>query len=213
MHMQTPSAGQLLVFREQLLKFVTFTDEQWALFSEHLYLKQLRKKELFVPAGKVCSEIGFMLSGSTRIFFVKDGIEISSYFCFELDLITSYASFLKRQPSLVSIEAMEDSALICFSCEGLHRMMEDPRLVFPLEHMGRLIAEYLICCYEERVMSFLSQSPEERYRYILQSAPGLLQRIPQHHIANYLGVTPVSLSRIRKRIVTGKASGRSALSA
>jgi CRP-like cAMP-binding protein len=202
--MQAPAPEERSLFREQLRKFVDFTDEQWALFAAKLYLRELKKKDCFVSAGKVCTEIGFMLSGSTRFFFVRDGIEISSYFCFELDLITSYASFLKKTPSPVSIEALEDCRLICFSCAGLTELMQDPRLVYPLEHMGRLIAEYLICCYEERVMSFLAQSPEERYRYMLQSSPALLQRIPQHHIANYLGITPVSLSRIRRRMVTGK---------
>jgi CRP-like cAMP-binding protein len=69
-----------------------------------------------------------------------------------------------------------------------------------MERFGRMVAEYLICCYEDRLVSFITQTPEERYRQLLQMQPDLLQRIPQHYVANYLGITPVSLSRIRKRM-------------
>jgi hypothetical protein len=74
-----------------------------------------------------------------------------------------------------------------------------------MERFGRMIAEYLICCYEERVLSFLSQSPEERYLHLLESQPAFLQKVPQHYLANYLGIPPVSLSRIRKRIYNNSA--------
>jgi len=202
--MQTPSPDQLAQFRAALTQFVHFTDDEWALFAEHLAYRVIKKKELFVRGGDVCSEIGFILQGSTRFFFTKDGVEISSYFCFSSDLITSYGSFLKKAPSAISIEALEDTEIIYFSCNALQKMLQDERLIYKLEHMGRLIAEYLIICYEERMISFLTQSAEERYQSLLESAPDLVQRIPQHHIAAYLGVTPVSLSRIRKRIMAPK---------
>ena len=200
--MQTPSPEQLALFRTALIQFVEFTNTEWALFSEHLSYRVIPKKGLFVRSGDVCTEVGFILRGSTRFFFPKDGVELSSYFCFKSDLITSYGSFLKKAPSAISIEALEDTEIIYFSCAALQEMLQDERLVHKLEHMGRLIAEYLVCCYEERMTSFLTQSAEERYQHLLQSAPDLLQRIPQHHIAAYLGVTPVSLSRIRKRIMS-----------
>jgi CRP-like cAMP-binding protein len=200
--MQTPSTEQLNLFRTELLRFVEFSDAEWELFAQHLGYRLMRKKALFVRAGEVCTEIGFILNGSVRFFFTKDGTEISSYFCFKTDLITSYGSFLKKEPSAISIETLEDTEIIYFSCAALQEMLQDERLVFKLEHMGRLIAEYLICCYEERMLSFLTQTPEERYSHLLKGAAGLLQRIPQHHIAAYLGVTPVSLSRIRRRIMS-----------
>jgi hypothetical protein len=81
-------------------------------------------------------------------------------------------------------------------------LLENPLSGPKMERFGRLVAEYLICCYEERVVSFVTQKPEERYRQLLLKQPDLLQRIPQHYVANYLGITPVSLSRIRKRIAS-----------
>ncbi|WP_052272734.1 Crp/Fnr family transcriptional regulator [Flavihumibacter solisilvae] len=198
--MQSPTALQLRQFRAQLTKFVEFSDEQWDLIASLLYLKSIKKKELFVSGDKVCNEVGFILQGSLRFFFVKDGIELSNYFCFQNELMSSYRSFLKRTPSIISIDAMEDSQLICFTYDSLQQLLADERTSFAMEHFGRMIAEYLICCYEERVFSFLTQTPEERYKRLIDEQPHFLNRIPQHYLANYLGVTAVSLSRIRKRI-------------
>ncbi|PSR55285.1 Crp/Fnr family transcriptional regulator [Adhaeribacter arboris] len=199
--MATLNFDMLSLYRQSLENFVSFTDEEWAIFTEHLYLRNIKKREAFVLGGKVCQEVGFIVSGSFRFFFVKEGGgEISNYFCFENELVSSYKSFLKNEPSLTNIEALEDSEVICFSKQALLQLSVNPKIAFKLEHFGRMVAEYLICCYEERVVSFVTQTPEERYRQLLHQQPDLLQRIPQHYVANFLGITPVSLSRIRKRI-------------
>ncbi|MNL63070.1 hypothetical protein D3C87_1871610 [compost metagenome] len=70
-----------------------------------------------------------------------------------------------------------------------------------MERFGRLVAEHYICCYEDRISSFILDTPEERYLKMLKTDPDIMQRVPQHYVANYLGITPVSLSRIRKRTV------------
>jgi CRP-like cAMP-binding protein len=198
----TPAA--LAYFRQQLATFVTFTDPEWALFAQHLYRRDFRKRETLVAAGKVCNEIGFVLSGSFRFFFLKEGTEISNYFCFQGELVSSYQSFLKRVPSFPAIQAMEAATVICFSHAGLQQLLQNPAVGPKMERFGRLVAEYLICWYEERMVSFITLNPEERYRQLLEKQPDLLQRIPQHYVANYLGITPVSLSRIRKRIAAAR---------
>lgn len=194
------SALHLQVFRKHLENFVEFTNDEWIIFAEHLGIRSIKKRKQFISPGKVCNEVGFILRGSFRFFFVKDGIEISNYFSFQNEFISSYRSFLKQEASLISIEAMEDSLLIYFSRASLQELLKDKKVALKMERFGRTIAEYLICCYEERVVSFVTQTPEERYRILLENGNDLLQRIPQHYIANYLGITPVSLSRIRKRI-------------
>jgi CRP-like cAMP-binding protein len=198
--MHRPSSLQLQIFRKHLEPFVTFSNDEWSIFCDHLQLKSIKKKKPFTAQGKVCNEVGFILNGSFRFYFLKDGVEISNYFCFQNEFISSYRSFLKREKSVINIEAMEDSFLICFSHASLQELLNDDRVVLKMERFGRKIAEYLICCYEERVVSFVTQTPEERYRLLLENGNDLLQKIPQHYIANYLGITAVSLSRIRKRI-------------
>jgi CRP-like cAMP-binding protein len=202
--MQTATLPELMQFRSQLHRFVQFTNPEWELFSAYVYRKTVRKKEVFIAGHNVCNEIGFILSGSFRFYLVKDGIEISNYFCFQHELISAYRSFLKRIPGGITIEAMEDSTLLCFSHASMNALLADERTAFKMERFGRMVAEYLICCYEERVVSFVTQTPEQRYLQLLDEQPAFLQLIPQHYLANYLGITPVSLSRIRRRIFSSR---------
>src|SRR4051812_44811660 len=132
MKKKVPSNLQLQQYRAQLKRFVEFTDEQWTVFTEKLYLKTVKKKEFLIAAGKTCSEVGFILAGSFRFFFVKDGVEISNYFCFQNELISSYPSFIKRQPGGVSIDAMEDAELICFNYDSLQELLKDQRIAFTM---------------------------------------------------------------------------------
>ncbi|ANE51565.1 Crp/Fnr family transcriptional regulator [Flavisolibacter tropicus] len=194
----------LTKYRKHVEAYVTFTDEEWELFAGHLYLKEVKKKECWVTSTHTCKEVGYILSGSFRFFFVRDGVEISNYFCFANELISAYGSFLKQQPGPGSIQAMEDATLICFSYNSLQELLNDERIAFKMERFGRKVAEYLICCFEERLTAFITQSPEQRYMDLLERNAELLQRIPQHYVANYLGITPESLSRIRKRLMNAK---------
>lgn len=200
--MEKPTDTQLNIFRDYLSGFVVFNDQEWGIFSEHLFLRKLKKKALFVESGKVCNEVGFILSGSARYFHVKDGEELTTYFSIENDLVSSYKSFLTRRASLLHVEALENMEIIIFTSSSLQLLLADERVNLKMERFGRMVAEAVICCYEDRVFSFVTQTPEERYLQLLQSGSDIIHRIPQHYIANYLGITPVSLSRIRKRIVS-----------
>ncbi len=182
-------------------RFVELTDEEWLLFSQGLRVQTLKKKSHFIKAGSVCKSVGLIVSGSVRYYHIKDGEEITGYFSIENDWMSAYNSFLTQQPSLVNVQALEDTGLVTFSYSYLQQCYASPQLAYKTERFSRLIAEYLISCYEDRVTSFILQSPEERYLKLLQNSKGIMLRIPQHYIANYLGITPVSLSRIRKRLL------------
>jgi CRP-like cAMP-binding protein len=198
----------LAKYRKHVEPFVQFTDEEWELFAEHLYIKEVKKKECWVTSMHTCKEVGYILSGAFRFFFVRDGVEISNYFCFAGELVSAYGSFLKQQPGPGNIQAMEDATLICFSYNSLQQLLQDERTAFKMESFGRKVAEYLICCYEERLTAFITQTPEQRYMELVKRNAELLQRIPQHYVANYLGVTPESLSRIRKRLANAAKKQR-----
>lgn len=204
--MEKLSAIQVETFRNFLTTFVIFTDEEWGIFQQFLYLKKLKKKDYFVEAGKVCNEVGFILKGSFRFYNVKDGDEITGYFCLTNDLVSAYKSFLTQTPATSYIQALEDAEVIVFNKSGLEELLNDNRLNYKIERFGRLVAENLICCYEDRVFSFVTQTPEERYLELLKNGRHIIKEIPQHYIANFLGITPVSLSRIRKRIMEPASS-------
>jgi len=195
----------LTKYRKHLETYVHFTDAEWEVFAEHLYIKEIKKKDCLVTSMHTCKEVGYILQGSFRFFFVRDGMEISNYFCFADELISAYGSFLKQKPGPSNIQAMEDATLICFSYNSLQQLLQDVRTAFKMERFGRKVAEYLICCFEERLTAFITQTPEQRYTELLTRNAELLQRIPQHYVANYLGVTPESLSRIRKRLMNAKS--------
>jgi len=190
----------LPAFQEQMARLVVFNDEEWAVFSRHVYLKKLRKKEHFAIDGEICEDMGFVISGSLRFYYIKDGEEITGYYSPNNRFISSYKSFIRRKPSSLAIQAVEDSLLINLNYQSLQQLLDNPVTGLKMERFCRLIAEELIDCYEDRMQAFITLSPEERYTDLLSDKPCLLKEMPQHYLANYLGITATSLSRIRKRI-------------
>jgi CRP-like cAMP-binding protein len=197
--MDTPTA--LTIFREQIKKYIDFNEMEWEAFKSHLTFSKLKKKQHFIEPGEVCDKIGFVVTGSVRYYYVKDGEEITNYFSFENEFVSSYTSFLTRMPGLSYIQALEEARLIIISYHHMQQMLADPLLAYKMERFGRLVAEHYLICYDERMVSFIIKTPEERYLQLLSTGADILRRMPQHYIAHFLGITPVSLSRIRRRIL------------
>jgi CRP-like cAMP-binding protein len=200
--MNSPTA--LIIFRKSIEKFVVFNEAEWIVFTQHLTFSTLKKKQYFATPEKVCDKFAFIVTGSVRYFHVKDGQDITGYFSFENELVSSYKSFITGKPGLTHVQALEDTRLINISRNDMERMLANPLLAYKMERFGRLVAEFHLCCYEDRVASFLTQTPEERYLQLLNTGREILQRMPQHYIANFLGITPVSLSRIRRRLIVSR---------
>jgi CRP-like cAMP-binding protein len=198
--MDSNIANSLSAFKQWMDKMVIFNKEEWAVIAPHLSLKSLGRKEHLVHAGEICKELGFIVSGSMRLYHVKDGVEKTGYFSSANDFITSYKSFLKQAPSVPAIQALDPVQLITLSFKSLQQLYKHPLISLKMERFGRLLAEELVFCYEDRMQGFVTQTPEERYATLLDKNPGILQQVSQHHLANYLGITATSLSRIRKRM-------------
>src|ERR1041384_2922921 len=109
------TSAALHIFRESLKKYVDFNEAEWILFTQHLSFVNLKKKHYFAEHGKVCDKVGFIVKGAVRYFHVKDGEEITGYFSFESEFLSSYKSYLTGQPSLTYIQALEDAKLITFT--------------------------------------------------------------------------------------------------
>jgi CRP-like cAMP-binding protein len=188
-------------FREHVETYVPVNDKEWQALAPHLEISTLKKKKYFAEPGKICNHIGLVVKGAVRYFLVKDGEEITGYFSFENELLSSYKSFLTRQPGENYIQALEDCHIVTLSYKAMQLLYDDALIGKKMERFSRLIAEHYLICYEDRVSAFITQTPEERYNKLLETGGDILQRIPQHYIANFLGITPVSLSRIRRRIM------------
>lgn len=188
--------------RSAINHFVPMSDDEWELLAPHLEERQLKKHTYFALEGKTSQEIGFVLKGNMRHFYTKDGEEKTTYFYFENHFVASYISCITQQPSALTIEALTGCELLVFPYPILQTLFIKSHA---WERFGRLIAEYLAVGLEERMTGLLLLSPEERYADLINSSKTkILERIPQHYIASYLGITPVSLSRIRNRVLRTK---------
>lgn len=187
------------LLRKHIEVFSKIPDEDWQMLVPHLTITSFRKNQFFIREGKKALDVGFVIEGMFRHFYTKDGEEKTTYFYFENHLISSYISCITGDPSLISMQALANSTCIIFPYQVLNDLFEKSKA---WQKFGRLIAEYLAIGLEERMVSLLLQSPEERYVSLLKSGKNrIIERIPQHYIANYLGMTPVSMSRIRNRLL------------
>ena len=128
-----------------------------------------------------------------------DGEEITGQFFFENGWYTDYESFLLQKPSKQNIDALEPTELILLSKSDLFNLY----ITIPkFEKFGRIMAENAFMGLRNRTELLTQQSAEERYLKLVKERPKVIERVPQHYIASYLGIKPPSLSRIRKRIMS-----------
>jgi CRP-like cAMP-binding protein len=188
-----------LLLRRHIEVFSKLSDDDWKMLVPFLEQKTLHKNDFFIREGKRANEIGFVMEGMLRQFYTKEGEEKTTYFFFENHFMSSYVSCITRQPSLITIEALSNVTYISFPYSVLLDLFEKS---MAWQKFGRLIAEYLGIGLEERMVSLLIETPEERYLNLLNSnKKKIIERIPQRYIANYLGITAVSMSRIRNRLM------------
>jgi CRP-like cAMP-binding protein len=187
------------LLRQNIEKFVPLTNKEWEMLLPFLEIKEIKKHCNFSEEGKIANEVAFVIDGTLRHYYIKDGDEKTTYFYFENHFVSSYISCITQQPSQLTIEALSDCKLIVFSYQKMKELFEKS---ITWQKFGRLIAEYLAIGLEERMVGLLMLSPEERYLQLIKSnKKKIIERIPQHYIANYLGITPVSMSRIRNRVI------------
>ena len=164
---------------------------------ENFDTKFIKKKTTILATGAISKEIYLILSGCMRLFYEKDGEEISAYFFTEGMFAGSYESFISQQPARHTIEALEDCEVLSIQYENWQELL----LTVPrMNEFVRKILEVVFISLHQLFTSQILESPEERYLNLMKYKPGLMKRIPQHHIATFLGITPVSLSRIRNRV-------------
>lgn len=169
---------------------------EWGKLS-HLFKRQeVPAKTTLLQEGQISKTMFFIDKGCLRTWVNNNGKEITTQFFFEGDSVSSIESFRTNRPSLYSIESLEPCMLQTISQKDLQTSIENsPELKKELEdHLFRRLFQS-----QQLLYSFLKNNPKQRYEELLEQHPHIVQRIPQHYIASYLGITPVSLSRIRNR--------------
>jgi CRP/FNR family transcriptional regulator, anaerobic regulatory protein len=181
------------------LKNVSFlTEQDCALFEPYLTTKKIANKQIILSEEQICKELGFINKGSFRIYYLSDGKEINTHFCFENEFIVDYDSFLEQKPSRYFMQALEDAEIVTFSLQTLQNAYNSSQ---NWERFGRIMAEYSYKIITNRVEGFLFMDGKQRYLKLIQNQPHILNRVPLYHIASYLGLERESLSRLRKKIV------------
>lgn len=178
-------------------RFVSFSEKEKRIFEQAFTYRQVPKKFVLVEEGKVSHEFYFINKGLLRLYYTKEGEEITGFLFKEHLFAGSYDSFLRQSPSQQNLEALEDSDLLAIT----HDALEELYTTLPsMNVLARKIAEQRFINAQQVLSSFLLDSPEERYLKFEHHHKDLMSRVPQHIIASYLGITPVSLSRIRNRL-------------
>lgn len=158
----------------------------------------LRRGEHLLRAGETPRSLAFVEAGLLRLYYLDaDGREFTKSFCTEGEVVAAYSALLLDQPSRLFIEALEDSQLLVAD----YRAYQELAAGHPCwAAVNQRRAEALFIKKEQREAALLLDDAETRYRQFLADHPGLEARLRQHHIASYLGITPVALSRIRARL-------------
>jgi len=182
---------------EHFRQFTDFNDSELEIIMPYFEAKKFKKKTQLLDIGKVSNEVYYLIKGCIRLYCEKDEEELSTYFFTENMFAGSYDSFLSRKRSKVAIETLEECDVLVLTHEAQEELYE----VFPkMNEFIRKAIEARFVLLHDLFISYLLNSPQERYLTLLKERPELLLRIPQHQIASFLGITPVSLSRIRNRV-------------
>jgi len=178
-------------------KITDLSNAEIGLILNKFETKIIKKKTILLAADEIAKEIYFVVRGCLRLYYVKDGVDISAYFFTEGMFAGAYDSFISKQPSRHYIETLENSELLSINFMNFSKLFDE----FPkMNEFVRKILEDRFISLHKLFTSQILDSPEERYLNLLKDNPDLVNRVPQHYIATFLGITPVSLSRIRSRI-------------
>ncbi len=192
------------LFLQKMNEMVGLSADEEKLVSKYLMPKKIRKKQYLLQEGDVCKFTAFVEKGALRSYSVDEkGSEHILQFALEGWTIGDLFSFLTSEPSTYNIDALEDSELVLISKQAHEELLETlPKY----ERYIRLQVTGAYIAMQRRLTSIISQPLTERYTAFTTKYPEIVQRVPQHMIASYMGLTPETLSRVRKRMV-GKSSG------
>ncbi|WP_306014291.1 MULTISPECIES: Crp/Fnr family transcriptional regulator [unclassified Allomuricauda] len=176
---------------------IALNEEQANAVTECIPIKTFEKGHILLREGQVSNESYFNIKGLVRKYYLVDGEERTTEFYVEKDAISSLQSYNLNVPANHYLECIEDCRLALLSREKEQELF---KRVPNFESLCRVSVEEELGAYQDKLAQFMISSPEKRYLDLMENRPDLLQRVPQYHLASYLGVKPESLSRIRKRI-------------
>ncbi|MDF2191443.1 Crp/Fnr family transcriptional regulator [Paraflavitalea sp. CAU 1676] len=180
-----------------LKNFYHLTDEAREALAECFTKHVLPKNEYLISQGRVCRHLYFLEQGCLRGYYNLDDKEITHWFGFENDFVTSFHSFITEVPAVENIQLMEGCVLWAITKERLTALFNDHH---DIERLVRIAYEKYYIRLEERFVNAQFRTASERYLQLMEQSPHLLDRVPLGYIAAYLGISQETLSRIRSKL-------------
>ena len=162
---------------------------------EQCSIKTYKRQEVLSQPGVIPNDIFFINKGLIRVMIIdKDGVEHTIHFALENQFIADYSCFIQQEVSLYTLQAVEDTEVVVLPRKSIEWGYENLR---EGQKLGRLIAEFYFIYQDDRIKNQYIRSPKQRFDTITHVFPNIHNRVPQHMIASYLGISPVHLSRLK----------------
>jgi CRP-like cAMP-binding protein len=182
--------------RQAMKQMIQVSEDELNGFLSQAITKTFKRQELVSRPNVVPNEIFFINKGLIRVLITdNEGIEHTIHFALENQFIADYSHFIQKQPSIYSLQTLEETQAVVLprsAIEWGYKNLADG------QKMGRLIAEYYFIYQDDRIKNMYVRTPKQRYDSITDVFPNIHNRVPQHMIASYLGITPIHLSRLKK---------------
>jgi CRP-like cAMP-binding protein len=196
-HFNMIPIGYIEQFKTFASTFINFDKVEWENFEVCLHLRRFKIDEAISPFYKTENYLNFVCKGIIRAYRLDEsGNEVSLYFNFDNEFSSSYDSFLMQQPSLLCLQAITEVACLSISYSDLQTLYAAS---IKGERFGRMMAENAYKRRVQREYNLLALSAEEKYNELKLKQPELIESIPQKYLASYIGITPQSLSRLKKK--------------
>lgn len=179
---------------QSVAALINLSEDQQKNLTDRLVLKSISKNDYILNAGEICKGFHFINKGSFRQYFINDNEEVTINLQIENEWVFDHQSFTAQKPSSSIMVACEESEVLFFHMDEMHALLGKSPTYFGL---GRILENGAHSSYRQDLQS----TPEEKYLKLLTSTPQFTQRFPLKHIASYLGMTPETLSRVRKKIM------------
>jgi CRP/FNR family transcriptional regulator, cyclic AMP receptor protein len=171
--------------------------EQEELVDKYFIKRSAERNEILVPAGSIARHVYFVIKGCLRIFLSnEDGVESTRFLVFEGSMGTAFPSFALKEPSAAAIQSLEPSELLMISYEDRETLYKN---IPAWETMDRKELEKEYIKSIRRIESLITADSRERYQLLLKDNPEMIRRLPSRIIADYLGISPETLSRLKSK--------------
>jgi CRP-like cAMP-binding protein len=182
--------------RQVIKQMINILEDELNDFLNQTVVKTFKRNEILSRPNFIPNEIFFINKGLIRVLITdNEGTEHTIHFALENQFIADYSNFIQQQPSIYSLQTLEETEVVVLprsAIEWGYKNLTDG------QKLGRLIAEYYFIYQDDRIKNLYVRTPKQRYDSITDVFPKIHNRVPQHMIASYLGITPIHLSRLKK---------------